>query len=128
MLLLEFHDLNQGLVHRRQHLGQRVLFIPGILVAVISEIRQHQRSRVFGVGAAEDIAVGVEAEEVGHVATDIGEIGDGAVVHEDVAAEDERVAVDLRHDAAAGGADVGEQAVGFGVAAQVPEVEVADWR
>ena len=108
LLLLEFHDLHHGLVHRLQHVGQRVLFVPGVLGAVVGEVGHEQRGGVFGVGAAQDIAVGVEAEQVGHVAADVGEVGDGAVVHEDVAAEDERVAVHLRHDATAGGTDVRE--------------------
>ena len=49
-------------------------------------------------------------------------------MHKDVPAEDERVTVDLRDDAAAGRADVGEEAVCFGVAAEVAEVEIANWR
>jgi hypothetical protein len=50
-------------------------------------------------------------------------------VHEDVAAEDKGVAVDLGYDGSAGGADVGEDALGFGVVAEGSEVEVVDgWR
>ena len=49
-------------------------------------------------------------------------------MHEDMAAEDERVAVDFRHNAAAGRADVGEQALSLGVIAEVAEVEVTNWR
>ena len=75
---------------------------------MVGQVRDVERRRVFGVRTAKDIAICIEAKQVGHVAPNIGEIGNGAVVHEDVAAEDERMAVYLRHDAAAGGADVGE--------------------
>ena len=75
---------------------------------MVGQVRDVERRRVFGVRTAKDIAIGIEAKQVGHIATDIGEIGNGAVVHEDVAAEDEGMAVHLRHDAAAGGPDVGE--------------------
>lgn len=81
---------------------------------------------MLGVGAAQDVAVRIVAQQVRHVAADVVEVGDGAVVHEDVAVEDEGVAVDLGHDAATGRADVGEQAVGFRVTAEVAEVEIAD--
>ena len=63
---------------------------------------------------------------VRHVAADAREVGDSAVVHEDVAAEDEGVAIHLRDDAAAGRPDVSEKTVGLGVAAKVAEVEIAD--
>lgn len=79
------------------------------------------------VGTAQDITVGIIAQEVGHVAANPGKVRDGAIVHKDVAAENERVAVNLRDDAAAGRADVGKEAVGLGVTAKIAEVEVADW-
>jgi len=47
-------------------------------------------------------------------------------VHEDVAAEYEGVAVHLRYDGPACGADVGEDALRFRVVAQGFEVEVVD--
>jgi len=47
-------------------------------------------------------------------------------VHEDVAAKDKGMRVYLRYDAAAGGTDVGEHTVGFGVVAERLEVEVVD--
>ena len=78
------------------------------------------------VRAAEDVGVGVVAELVGHVAADVGEVGYGAVVHKGVAAKDKRVAVDLSHDAAARGADVGKEAVGLGIGVEAAEVEVVD--
>jgi hypothetical protein len=81
---------------------------------------------VLRVGGSEDVAVGVEGEEVCQVAADGGEVGDDAVVHEDVAAEDEGVRVYLCHDAAAACADVGKDAVCFGVFAERLEVEVID--
>ena len=95
-------------VHRFKHVGQRVFFFPGVLVAMVCEICHEQRGSVLGVRTAQNIAVSIEAEQVGHIPTDIGEVGDGAVVHEDVPAEDERVAVDLRHDATASRTDVRE--------------------
>ena len=108
LLLLELHDLHHGLVHRLQHLGQGVLFVPGVLGAVVGEVCHEQRSGVFGVRTAQNIAIGIKTEQVRHIPTDIGEVGDGAVVHEDVAAKDERVAVYLRHDATASGTNVCE--------------------
>lgn len=108
MLLLEFHDLHQGFVHRAYHLVQWVRFLPCVLRAVVGQVGDVQSSGVLGVSAAKDIAVSVEAEQIGHVTTDPGEIRDGAVMHKDMAAEDEGVAVDLRHDTATGRADVGE--------------------
>ena len=92
----------------------------------MSEVGHVQGSGVLGISAAQDVAVGIETKQVGHVAADLGEIGDGAVVHEDMTAEDKRVAIDLCHDAATSRADVGEQAVGLGIAAEIAEVEVAD--
>jgi len=47
-------------------------------------------------------------------------------VHEDVAAEYEGMAVHLRYHGAACGADMGEDALRFGVVAQGFEVEVID--
>lgn len=81
---------------------------------------------MLGIGRAEYIAVRVEGEQVGEVAANSGEVGDDAVVHEDVAAEDEGVGVDLRDDAAGGGANVREDAVRFGVVAERLEVEVVE--
>lgn len=46
-------------------------------------------------------------------------------MHEDVAAEDEGVAIDLGDDAAARGTDMSEKAVRLGVSAEVSEVEIA---
>ena len=83
---------------------------------------------MLAVGGAEDVAVGVEGHEVGRFAADGGEVGNDAVVHEDVAAEDEGVGVYLGDGAAAAGADVCEEAVGFGVFAEGAEVEVVDGR
>lgn len=59
---------------------------------------------------------------------DVRETGDGAVVHEDVAAEDEGVAVDLCDDTTACGTDVGEETIGLGIDAETSEVEVVDGR
>jgi hypothetical protein len=81
---------------------------------------------VLRVGGSEDVAVGVEGEEVRHVAADGREVGDDTVMHEDVAAEDEGVRVYLCHDAAAAGTDVGKNAVCLGVVAKRLEVEVID--
>ena len=114
-LLLKFHDCDDGFDHRFVHLFEGVCFLPGVLGAAVGEVGDVEGRGVLGVGAAEDVAVGVVAEEIGHVAADVGEVRDGAVVHEGVAAEDEGVAVDLSDDAAAGGADVGKEAVCLGV-------------
>ena len=127
LLLLKFHDLYDGLVHRVQHRFDWVFFLPSILCATVGKIGDVQGGGVLGVSATQDIAVGVETEQVCHVAADIEEVGDGAVVHEDVAAEDERVTVGLVHNAATGCSDVGKKAMGFGIAAKVAEVEIADW-
>ena len=47
-------------------------------------------------------------------------------MHEDVATEDERVAVDLRDDAATGSTDMSKEAMRLGVVAEAAEVEVAN--
>jgi hypothetical protein len=50
-------------------------------------------------------------------------------VHEDVAAKDEGVAVDLGYDGPGGGTNVSEDAMGFSVGAEGFEVEVVNgWR
>ena len=58
---------------------------------MVGQIGDVERCGVLRVGGAEDVAVGVEGKEVSQVAADGGEVGDHAVVHEDVAAEDEGV-------------------------------------
>lgn len=85
---------------------------------MVGQVRHVQRRSVFRVRGAEDVAVCVEGQEVAQVAANSSEIRDDAVVHEDMAAEDERVGVYLRNDAAAAGADVGEDALCFGVLAK----------
>ena len=105
LLLLELHDLDDGLLHRIQHFRDWILFLPRIFGALVSEVGHVQGRRVLRIRAAQNIGVGVETEQVGHVAADAGEIGDGTIMHEDMAAEDEGVAVDFRHDATTGCAD-----------------------
>jgi hypothetical protein len=78
------------------------------------------------VGRAEDVAIGVEGKQICHVTADGREVGDDAVVHEDVSAEHKWVRVYLCYDAAAACADVGKDAVGLGVFAEGLEVEVVD--
>ena len=124
LLLLELHDLYDGLLHRIQHVRDRILFLPRIFGALVSEVGHVQGRRMLRVRAAQNVGVGVETEQVGHIAADAGEIGDGTVMHEDVATEDEGVAVDLCHDATTGCADMGEHAVGLGVVADVAEIEI----
>jgi hypothetical protein len=83
---------------------------------------------MFRIGTAEDVAVGVIGDEGGHVAPDLGEVRDHAVVHEDVSAENEGVRVHLRDDATAARAYVGENALRLSVFAQGFKVEVVDGR
>ena len=49
-------------------------------------------------------------------------------MHKGVAAEDERVAIDLGDSAATCGANVGKETVGFGIGAEALEVKVVDGR
>ena len=83
---------------------------------------------MLGIGAAEDIAKCVIAQQGCHIAPDRRKVGDDAVVHEDVAAEYEGVAVDLGHYTSTGCTDVGKETECFGVAAETAEVEVVDGR
>ena len=111
------------------HLLERVLFLPGVFGAAVGEVGDVEGRSMLGVGAAKNVDIGIVAEEVGHVTTNIGEVGDGAVVHEGMAAKDERVAVDLGDDAATCGTNVGEETVGLGIGTKALEVEVVDgWR
>lgn len=123
---LKLHDLDDCLVHRTHHLVDWVFFLPSTLCAVVGEIGYVQSGGVLGIGTTEHIAIGIVTEEIGHVPADLGEIGDGTVVHEDMTAENKGVAVHLGHDAAAGGTDMGKQAVSLGIAAKVAEVEITD--
>lgn len=72
---------------------------------------------MFSISRTEDVAVGVEGEEGGEIASNGGEVGDDAVVHEDVAAEDEGMRVYLCDDASAAGPDMGEDTLCLGVVA-----------
>ena len=71
---LEFHDLDDGFVHRGEHFRDRVFFFPGGFGARVGEVCHVEGGGVFGVGAAEDVDVGVIAEQVGHIAADGGEV------------------------------------------------------
>lgn len=126
--LLQLENLDHGFLHGGEHLGKAVGGLPRLLGAVVREVRHVQGGGVLAVGGAEDVAVGVEGHEVGHFAADGGEVGDDAVVHEDVAPEDEGVGVYLCDGAAAAGSDVGKEAVCFGVFAEGAKVEVVDGR
>lgn len=128
LLVLEEQNLGDSFAHRGVHVLQWVLLLPAVLAAVVGQVRHVERGSVLGVRGAENIAVGVEGHKVSHIAADGGEVRNDAVMHEDVAPEDERVRVDGCDDAAAGSADVGEDAVGFGVVAERLEVEVVDGR
>lgn len=127
-LVLELEDLHDGLLHSGEHSFERVRLLPGGFVAVIGQVGDVERCGMLRVGGTKDVAVGVEREEVGQVTSDGGEVGDHAVVHEDMAAEDEGMRVHLSHNATAACSDVGKNAVGFGVLAQGLEVEVIDGR
>ena len=128
VLLLEFHDLHNGLVEGLEHVGDGILLFPRILLPALCKIGDVQSGGVLRVGATQHVAVGVVAEQIGHVAADVVEVGDGAVVHEDVASKDKGMRVHLSHDAARCGADVGEQTIGFSVTAEIAEIEIADRR
>lgn len=52
MLLLKFHDLHKGFVHRTYHLTEWVRFLPCILCAVVGQVGDVQSSGVLRVGAA----------------------------------------------------------------------------
>ena len=82
------------------------------------EVGEEERGEELRVGGAHNAAVGVGADLDGEAALDVVKVGDDAVVHEGVAAEDEGVVVDLGDGGAArGGADVGEHARRGGVRA-----------
>jgi hypothetical protein len=70
---------------------------------------------VLRVSRPQNVAVCVEADKGGHVAADLGEVGDDTIVHKDVAAEDEGVRVYLCDDASAAGANMCEDALSLGV-------------
>ena len=123
-LLLQVHDCDDGFDHGGMHVRERILFFPRIFGTAAREVGHVEGGGMLRVRAAEDVDIGVVAELVRHFAADVGEIGYSAVVHKGVAAKDKGVAVDLSHDAAARGADMGKEAVGFGIGAEAAEVEV----
>lgn len=81
---------------------------------------------MLGVCGAKHVTVCVVREKVGQVAPDGREVGDDAVVHEDMAAEDEGMRVHLRDNASAACPDMGKDAVRFRVVTERFEVEVVD--
>ena len=70
---------------------------------------------MLGVRRPENVAICIEGEEICQVAANGGEVGDHTIVHEDMAAEDEGVRVDLGDDAAATGSDMGEDTVSLSI-------------
>ena len=50
--LLEFHDLDYGFIHCAVHGRNGILFLPGILRAVVREVGYVHRGSVLGVGTA----------------------------------------------------------------------------
>ena len=108
------------------HLCKGVFFFPRSFGTAAREMGHVEGGGVLRVRAAEDVGIGVVAKLVGHVATDVSEVRYGAIVHKGMAAKDKGVAVDLSHDAAARGADVGKEAIGLGIGAEAAEVEVID--
>lgn len=129
--LLQGDDLpvrrDQGVAH----LARRVLPFPGFFPTAggCGQICHVQRGQVLRVGGAMDVLVRGLGEQLEQWAADVGEVGDDAVVHEGVAAEDERVVVD-RGDrrGARGGADVGEDGRRRRVGADGVEVGVVHGR
>lgn len=61
------------------------------------------------------MGVSFEGEQVTEVPSNGGEVHDCAIVHEDVAAEDEGMAIQLADGAAAGLSNMGEETVRFGI-------------
>lgn len=128
LFLLKLHDLDYGLFHRTEHLRNGIRLLPSVFSASLGEIGDIKRGRVLGIGASENVAVCIVTEHVGHIASNVCEIRDGAVVHKDMAAKDEGVAVDLGDDAATSRPDVGKDTVGLRVAAETLEVEIVEGR
>lgn len=129
-LLLQVDDRVGRVLQRVEHLGRRVLLLPGLLADAVpgarSQVGHVQRGEGLGVCAAADVGVGLCGHEAGHLARDGVVGGDVAVVHDGVAAEDEGVDVDLCEQAGGGGADVREHAGGGGVGADGLEVLVVE--
>ena len=128
LLLLQVHDLDDGVRHGVQHVLQGIFFLPRVFGSLARQIGDVQRRRMLGVGAAQHVAVSIVGHEVRHIAADIREVGDGAIVHEDVAAKDKGVAVHLCDDAATRSTDMGKEAIRLGVDAETSEVEIVNGR
>lgn len=81
---------------------------------------------MLAVGGTLDVRVAVVVELLDEGAADADEVGDGAVVHDCVPAEDERVVVHAGDGGCGCGSDVCEDGGGGGVGAQGAEVWVVE--
>lgn len=76
------------------------------------------------VGGTENVAVCIEGHQVSHLTTNKRELGNYAVVHEDMATENKGVGVHGGDGTATAGSNVREDTIGLSVFAERAEVEV----
>lgn len=122
--LLELHDLNNGLAHCSKHRGEGIGLLPGFPCTMVCQVGHVQGGRMLAVGRAKDVAICIKGHQVCHIPTNRGEIGDHAIVHESMSTKDKGVGIHLGHSTAAACSDVRQYAVGLGIFAKGPEVEV----
>lgn len=129
-LLLQLDDGVEGVDDGGQHLGRRVLALPAARAGadVLGQVRHVEGGQVLRVGGAVDVLVGRLLEQAQQGPADVGKVRDHAIVHDRVAAEDERVVVDGRHRRARRRADVRKQRRRRRVAADAVEVGVVGRR
>ena len=85
-----------------------------------------QSGEVLAVGGTFDVRVAVVVELLDEGPADADEVGDGAVVHNCVPAEDERVVVHAGDGGCGCGSDMCEDGGGGGVGAEGAEVGVVE--
>ena len=124
LAFLQLHHRLHGLHQGRFHLCDRVPRLPGGGAPPGGEEGHVQGGEVLRVGRALEITVGGVVHAGAHVARDVHVVLEEAVVHEDMAAEGERVIVHRDHGGGGGCANVGEEGLGRGVGADVQEVAV----
>ena len=124
LALLQLHDRLHRFHQRGLHLRDGVLRFPRGRALAAGEEGHVERGEVLGVGGALDGAVGGVVHELAHVAGDFDVVLEEAVVHEDVAAEGERVVVHGDDGGGGGGPDVGEKGFRGHVGADVQEILV----
>lgn len=107
-LLLQVDNGLEGGDQGSQHLLRLVGPLPALRTAAhaLRQERHVQGGQVLRVGGAVDVLVRGLLHEAEHGPADVAEVGDDAVVHEDVPAKDERVVVDRRHRRRRRGPDV----------------------